>query len=202
MNGKKIIAAVVVVLCAVAFYFCYWTKTPTYSLGLIQDAVQTHDVVKFQKHVNVNKVIDGVFDSAISAQEEITGQNIRNNLFALRFLAVIKPGIVSELEKEVLRKVEGREATGSKKDYGIVGDSIDNVGESKMQVKDMTVKESKNGLAYVDIKAYVPAAEKDMIMTVKMIELEDGTWCVEEITNMTEILVELDRIKKQQASQQ
>lgn len=196
MNGKKIgIGAIVVILCAVAFYFCYWTKTPTYSIGIIRDAVASHDVIKFQKHVNTKNLLSEAFDSILIAQEKITGESLRHNRFAMAIVMNLKPGIIDELEDELIDAVEGKSGESDKKELGIVNGAVDNVKQAEIEIKDMTVKNSGDGLAYVDLKIYVLSVEKDMIMTVKMSELEDGTWRAEEITNLDDFLVELEKAK-------
>lgn len=196
MNGKKIgIGAVVVILCAVVFYFCYWTKTPTYSIGIIQDAIASHDVIKFQKHVNTKNLLSEAFDSILVAQEKITGESFRHNRFAMAIVMNLKPGIIDQLEDELIDAVEGKTGESEKKEMGIVDGAVDNVKQAELEIKDVTVKNSGDGLAYVDLKVYVPAAEKDMIMTVKMSELEDGTWRAEEISNLDDFLVELQKAK-------
>jgi hypothetical protein len=196
MNGKKIgIGAIVVILCAVAFYFCYWTKTPTYSIGIVREAIASHDVIKFQKHVNTKNLLSEAFDSILVAQEEITGESFRHNRFAMAIVANIKPSIVDALEDELIDAVEGKAGEPKKKDMGIVDGAVDNVKNAEMEIKSMSVKNSSDGLAYVDLNVYVPAAEQELVMTVKMSELADGTWRVEEITNLDDFLVEIENAK-------
>ena len=46
---KKLLAAGLLVLLALlGGWYYYWTKTPTYSLKLIQESVQQHDIEKFK----------------------------------------------------------------------------------------------------------------------------------------------------------
>ena len=49
-NAKKIgLGIVIAILCAIAFYFLYWIKTPAYSLNIIRESVVKHDVATFEK---------------------------------------------------------------------------------------------------------------------------------------------------------
>lgn len=60
---KKIIAAGVVaiaVLGGAGWYWWYYTKTPAYSLGIIKDSIQKHDVNKFKQHVDLDSFCPGV----------------------------------------------------------------------------------------------------------------------------------------------
>jgi len=186
MKGKKIIAAVVVVLCAAAFYFCYWMKTPTYSLGLIQDAVEAHDVVKFQKHVNLNHLIGKAYDDSITLQEEILGEEIRNDRFTMLLMERMKPAIVNGLENAILSRIEGKKHASSSytsTDSGM----FNNLSEEKTEVKNISVKEVQDGVAHVALTL------NNRNITVKMIELEDGTWRVEEIVNISEFFSETEK---------
>ncbi len=47
----------VVVLCSLAFYFFYWTKTPQYSINLIREAVKTHNTEMFEQYVDLDNLI-------------------------------------------------------------------------------------------------------------------------------------------------
>ena len=82
IKNKKIIMAISVVLVAVIaaslFYFFYWIKTPAYSLGLVRTAMEKHDLVQFERHVDLQSVYDRGFDALI--QEELSKSGESNNV--------------------------------------------------------------------------------------------------------------------------
>lgn len=196
MNSKKnVIIAVGTIVFAIAFYFLYWTKTPTYSIGLIEEAVKSHDVIKFKKHVNLDNVLEEAFDSLIVVQEEVTGQRISDNQFTMGMVMMMKSTVVDELEKEIFAAVEGKSRTKSNKNIGFFGGTASKMKNMQIDINDMSVKSNDNGIAYIDLKVYVPEVKKDMALTVKMSELSDGTWCLEELTNLSDFMLEIEKEK-------
>lgn len=61
INNKKIYKIigliVLLILAGCAFYFFYWVKTPQYSLKLIQESVQNHDVVALKRIRQIIKLL-------------------------------------------------------------------------------------------------------------------------------------------------
>ena len=159
-NNKNVIIVVGTIIFAIAFYFLYWTKTPTYSNGLIEEAVRSHDVIKFKKHVNLDNVLEEAFDSLIVVQEEVTGKRISNNQFTMGVVMMMKPAVVDELEKEILSAVENKTRTKSNKNLGAFSVTANSMKDMQIDIKDMSVKSNDNGIAYVDLKLYVPAVKK------------------------------------------
>ena len=52
---KKIgLGLIILILCAIAYYFLYFIKTPAYSIKIIQESIQKHDVATFEKHVDLD----------------------------------------------------------------------------------------------------------------------------------------------------
>ena len=97
-NNKKIYKIigliVLLILAGCAFYFFYWVKTPQYSLKLIQESVQNHDVVAFEKHVDTEALCTQAVDGFL-AQEMST--NDMNNPLIQGIIQTVKPAIVGNL---------------------------------------------------------------------------------------------------------
>ena len=73
-NQKKIgIGIVIAVLCALAFYFLYWVKSPVYSLNIIKDSIQKHDVNTFEKHVDMDTLYGTLYNRALAADKDCGG---------------------------------------------------------------------------------------------------------------------------------
>jgi hypothetical protein len=93
----------------------YWTGTPTYSLTQVQEAVRTHDLALFEKHVDVEGVTDSFVDAMIEeavapegeSQDpwERAGQAIGGGL--ARFM---RPKLTEEARKEIRRYVQTGQA--------------------------------------------------------------------------------------------
>lgn len=99
INNKKIYKIigliVLLILAGCAFYFFYWVKTPQYSLKLIQESVQNHDVVAFEKHVDTEALCTQAVDGFL-AQEMST--NDMNNPLIQGIIQTVKPAIVKSLK--------------------------------------------------------------------------------------------------------
>ena len=85
---------VLIILFALAYYFFCWMKSPTYSLMLIRDSIEKHDVMTFQKHVDLSSLLNKAFDDTIKATSIINKEDITS-----------KPNIVQALKEEILSEI-------------------------------------------------------------------------------------------------
>ena len=83
-NVKKIgLGVVVAILCALAYYFLYWTKTPVYSANIIRESIAKHDVVTFEKHVDMDTLYGkGYDDGAKKAYHRLMHRVASADIFA------------------------------------------------------------------------------------------------------------------------
>ncbi len=75
-SHKKIIlivGAIVILAAMAAFYLLYWVKTPQYSLNIIKESVAKHDLMTFERHVNLQNIgtqaIDDMIATTISPED-------------------------------------------------------------------------------------------------------------------------------------
>ena len=200
-NKKKIFVGILVIfICTLAFYFFYWIKTPTYSLNLIREAVQKHDVTSFEKHVDMDTLYTKAFDDALVAYDKIEGTNMLSNPLAAGFIQMLKAPTVSALKNQTIEAVKGENLTenqgesdaanfakGVKYKSGVI-DSI---------IKDASVISKETNEAVVAITLHNTKIDKDFIMNVKMSKLDDGTWKIKEITNLVNFLIDVDKAEKE-----
>ena len=198
-NKRKIyylIGIVIAVLVAVIFYFCYWIKTPTYSLNLIRTAVEKHDSVKFEEHVDLNQLYGRAVDDLISAN----GADASNPLVA-GMMQMFKQVAVPALSDATKRYVETGNfekkevpKNNQKIDPNEVADSMkDKTGVDTIEFKGVGNTKKDGKIAVVDIKVYDKQVKKDFIIQVKMRELDNGSWKVVEISNLKEYVQEHDK---------
>jgi len=107
MDKKKfigiIIALIIIGLCS---YFFYYTKTPTYSLNLIKDSIQKHDVATFKKHVDLDSLISRGYDDLMAVSMNDLKDNSLGAGFAKGLIEMMKPTITNALKDGALRAVE------------------------------------------------------------------------------------------------
>lgn len=199
-NVKKIgLGVVVAILCALAFYFLYWTKTPVYSANIIRESIAKHDVVTFEKHVDMDTLYSKGYDDAIIAIDRIEKNGISTNPFAMGILQMMKPAIVNELKARTLEEIKGVDNAQSSKNNQAtkMAEGLQEKADVKnADFKDITVVSKENGEAIVALILHNKKFNKDFELRVKMTELQDGTWKLKAITNLVDFLVEVDKADK------
>lgn len=201
-NQKKIgIGAIVAILLGLAFYFLYWVKTPAYSLNIIREAAQKHDVTTFEKHVDLDSIGPKFVDDLIVAQAEISGENILSNPIAAGFIQAMKPSLVSFMKNETLKAVRGedisKDTVKEKNDKNELGKDVSKkLVKQTNEVKDVSVISKEGNIANVAMKIFDKSVDGEYTVKMKMSQLDDGKWKIKEITNTTEFLVTIDKLYK------
>ena len=194
MNAKKLgIGILVAILIAVSFYFFYWTKTPQYSITLIQQAVKNHNVDKFERYVDLDSIYNKAYDDVIA--KSVTPKNdtekVANALFA-GFMQMFKPTVVSALKEATLKEISGAQKleTSAQQQKGDVKDGITKVSEANRnsELKDISVIYKESEVAMVGITLHDKELSKDFVLKVKMNKLDNGEWRVKEINNLVEYM--------------
>ncbi|MHC1717890.1 MAG: hypothetical protein AB9883_04465 [Acidaminococcaceae bacterium] len=193
-NKKRniIVIAIIAIIASLAFYFLYWIKTPQYSLGIIKESIQKHDLVKFEKHVDLNNMYTRAFDDLIMAT---LSEDDKSNPFIFGIASMMKNIVVPTLTDETKKFVETGsfevKKTNSKNDGQQIADNMKNksgVETIEYNGVESTSKEGK--IAVVNIKITDKQVKKSFIIKLKMRELDDGTWQLTEISNLKEYLKE------------
>ena len=52
-----LLGALGLILAGLLFYFFYWIKTPTYTVGIIKTAIEQKDMTAFEKHVDLDALL-------------------------------------------------------------------------------------------------------------------------------------------------
>lgn len=196
-NSRLFIIAGVVGLCIVGllFYFLYWVKTPAYSLNLIREAVEKHDLIKFEKHVDTESLYNRAFDDIV--QKSLSESGYENNQLVMGLVGMIKKTAVDEMISQTKKYVETgdfettEKNTATKQTNKPDGKSMaanmnKNVGVSYMQFKGIENTQKDGKIAVVTTKVYDKKLEKDFNIKLKMRELENGEWKVVEVSNLAE----------------
>lgn len=201
-NQKKLgIAIIAAIVCAVAFYFLYWIKTPVYSLGIVRDSIQKHDVATFEKHVDLDTLYDKGFEDALIAYDKLHGNDLMSNPLAVGFIQMMKPTVVSGLKAKTLDTIKGESDVEQSKAFGndaeqITQDLKKSSGINDSNFSDASVVSKDGKEAIVAIKIHNKKLEKDFVLKVKMSQLDDGTWKVKELTNLVDFMLEVDTATK------
>jgi hypothetical protein len=112
MTKTKLIAFTLpaVLLAGGTFAYWHWTHTPTYSLRQIQKALETHDVAKFEKHVDIQSVssrlIDDMMSHALKETQPQSGAEGLGTALAAGLVQLMKPRLVEAIREQAVRLVE------------------------------------------------------------------------------------------------
>lgn len=98
---KRLAVSVVVVVVGLLAGWYYWTGSIQYSLRQIQQAIKTHDRYLFEKHVDIDNLLDRMVDDLIQQR------GIREDTALLAgVVSEWKEKSVRQWKKELLRNVE------------------------------------------------------------------------------------------------
>ena len=206
MTGKQrniIIGALIVVLCALAYYFFYWIKTPQYSLNLIRDAVKTHNTEKFERHVDLDTLLNKGYDDVIAYYMKTEGKDLGGfQAIAVGAAQLVKPSVTAALKADILKSVSGDKEIGNDKSSGSLNknqnnqqnqqnqlnNAVDKIANNNTEVKDISVIAKEADVSTVAITLFNKDLNKNFDLKLKMNKLENGEWRIKEITNLIELL--------------
>ena len=79
---KKIFIIIGLILAAGAgFYFGYWTKTPAYAAGEIQQSIQKKDLQLFKERVDMEKVYSYAVDDVLAELKTLDDAKIEDAFY-------------------------------------------------------------------------------------------------------------------------
>ena len=189
---KPVIAGAAILLCAALYYFLYFVRTPEYSLNLIREAVQKHDMIAFERHVDTDHICNKLVDDymvALSQKE--------NNPMAIGLMNMMKPALVAHLKEAVLEAArgEGQEPTKTQnKEIDEMTEALKDNIYNDMKFKSASVIYKDGSEAVVAIALVHPDYNRPVELKVRMVQLDSGKWRVKEIANLMEFLGETKRV--------
>ena len=192
-NGQKIAVGLIsVVVCAALFYFFYYTKTPVYSVKLIGEAVQKHDLETFDRHVDLKHMIGKIYDDYVLIESKDNG-SLAGNAFAQGLVNALKPVAVAELQDSVYEEIAQKEPATRQKDAKI--NVLDRFKQSKnaSNLKEVSTLSKNGDTAVVGIKYHNRKVDKDYTVKIKMEKMKDGKWRAKEITNLVAVLEQTEQ---------
>ena len=217
MNGfvqsmKKRLIAFAVVLVILAGAGGYWyvemyTKTPEYTIQMVQEAVAGHNKDKLYKYVAVDHMLDtasdAMLDGLIQAMVPATGDTREavSNLTRM-----FKNPVVLSLKNAVDNYVEygtwnNKDDSTAALDNTVDADMIVNkIGLPSIQMEklDSMAVDKENGTALAKVRVLQTEADEEFVLDVELCEQEDGSWQVYEITNFQDFVQEMQNIRQKQ----
>lgn len=212
LNKKKYFVAIgiIIVLLASVFGYWYWTKTPQYSLRLIQEAVAKHDLPTFDKLVDldtvISRAIDQLMDAKMNDPAEVRDDAMNN--MALGFLNAMKPAMISSAKDQIRSYIEKGSFDQKQNKNGDNKDNPDikveeiykNAGGGTAEFKGVDYVKKDGKIAIVGMKVFYPKLGAHVILELKMREL-DGYWQLAEINNFGEFLTKVEKLEKEKLAE-
>jgi hypothetical protein len=196
----SVVAAAVVVM-ALAFAvggYWYYTRTPTYSLKQISNAIEARNLQLFEKHVDVEAVSKDVVGALVQEAGAATAANARDNPWAAAgaalgqgLVAAMRPGLETQLAQGIRNGVS---APGN--------------DEASSQLRSAftlnRIEQEARGFA----DAWITATDPEKRTRTVQVRLKDqgGYWQVMALPNLADILrtereaAELARLRTKKAS--
>ena len=100
-NKKYILITAALIVIGAALYFFYWMRTPQYTFTQIHEAVQQHDLTKFEKHVDLNSLYAHAYDDVVYYA---FGDPKEANPFLLGIVQSLKSVVVPIMTEQTMQK--------------------------------------------------------------------------------------------------
>lgn len=211
MSNKRkytILGIVVVLLIAIVGGYMYYKRTPTYTFNLIKESMEKHDYDTFSKHVDSQNLISAAYDDILDAALDDPDMDESVKGFAGGFIKLMKPGIVAELNDELMQYVKTGETKAKSSDSKKENDSEkagDNIKEQtnidKLTFKRVGDSRDEDGFRITGIVFEDKQLGKEFTLEVKMKQLDDGTWQVLKIANLKQYIQEEEKARKEKLAE-
>ena len=186
MKKLFIIIGLIVALAA-GFYFGYWTKTPAYAAGEIQQALQKKDLQLFKERVNMEKVYSYAIDDIL---DELKADSLPEHKIA----AAIVKGLKQEIITELIHRTEISFETEARQSKSFLDEPVESitayVGSAALSMTDVLHVEEQGNSAIVKVKIHDKDLNKDFIWHVQMEKDINGSWTAVRVLNLKEYLKE------------
>lgn len=187
------VVIVLVCLTAVAVSWHAWTSSPTYALRQAARAVGEHDLVTFQKYVDVERVCERFVDDMMASVTEETGDNPFGGL-AAGMIMMMRPRLVEAMQAAIERAIETGEMTAGGKD------DVDAAGQVRPYWRTASDEESgfrrvafvrkEGAVAIAGLEMFDADAQSSFTIELKLRDL-GGHYQIVEIANLRETMAAL-----------
>ncbi|MDU7216274.1 MAG: hypothetical protein E6293_02130 [Dialister sp.] len=185
---KKLFVIIgLIIALAAGFYFGYWTKTPAYAAGEIQQALQKKDLQLFKERVNMEKVYSYAIDDIL---DELKAGNLPEHKIA----AAIVKGLKQEIITELIHRTESSFEMETRQSKSFLDEPVESItayaGSAALSMTDVLNVEEQGNSAIVKVKIHDKDLNKDFIWHVQMEKDINGSWTAVRVLNLKEYLKE------------
>ena len=192
---KLLIIIILLVTAAVGFYFGYWTNTPAYAAGEIQQAVQKKDLQLFKERVDMEKVYSSAIDDILS---ELKADGQPEHKMAATVIRGLKKDLIRELIRRTELKFQAKEVPDSSLMYKPLKSITAYIGSAALSMTDVLDVEEKDGLAFANIKLHDKKLAQDFLWRVQLEKDPHNKWTAVKIVNLKEYMKKRKELLKNQ----
>ena len=192
---KLLIIIILLVTAAVGFYFGYWTNTPAYAAGEIQQAVQKKDLQLFKERVDMEKVYSSAIDDILS---ELKADGQPEHKMAATVIRGLKKDLIRELIRRTELKFQAKEVPDSSLMDKPLKSITAYIGSAALSMTDVLDVEEKDGLAFANIKLHDTKLDQDFLWRVQLEKDPNNKWTAVKIVNLKEYMEKRKELLKNQ----
>ena len=200
---KRLLLLVVLLALAAGGYYYYRSlkQGPSGALVAAAAAVQTHDMVTFEKYVDVSSVTSHLVDDVAQQSSALTSLMPGGSLMMGGAMRLLKPALAKAAHQEVQRYVEtgSLEAAAAAAPKRIVNVSLTGLASKIVnpdsEFKGIKYTREEGDIAFIGLEVTQPKYDTTMVVEVKMRRLGDH-WQMMQITNSGELLRGVARLEK------
>lgn len=198
---RRIIALAVVLIVVTAgvgwWYVNHYTKTPEYTIKMVQEAVADHNKDKLYKYVDVDHMLDTASDAMLDGLVQASVPAAGATKDAISSLTMMfKSSVMLSLQEAVGNYVEfgswsnpgeKKDAMAAAVDANMVVYHLGLPSISFQKLESMVI-EDENGIAVAKVRVHQADIGEDFVLDVELTQIEDGSWQVYEITNFSDFV--------------
>ena len=197
--GITAVGACVVLVAGIVYW--QWTKAPSYSLKQVSNAIETHDLMKFQKYVDIESAVARFVDQTMTenlAKQQASGNSLGAD-FAQGIIQAMKPQLQSTIEQQIKALVE-KGSDSAEED--VADDANINLAnffqrnkETNLEYRGVEGTKKEGKIATVTLAFYQPQTKDEMRLDVKMRQM-DGYWQVAELPNASAFVDQVNTVRE------
>jgi len=198
-----IAGSIFIVVVLLLSYFFYYTKTPAYSIYIVQKAIEQHDWETFADHVDTDHVLSSAFDDILEeSRSDAEAANMAKNLTE-PFLQILKPGLVDSLQDCLHDYIEAGNYETNLQDMDIrqrlnLEDMKKDTDLNFVRYKNVLyTKKSDNGNPVVGIVVTDSVLKQSFVLDLAMRKNLDGSWKIIKILNLKEYIRAIKKARQE-----
>ena len=206
------VGVILIVLCVIYFVCNTHAKTPEYTIQIIEESLNSHDMKTFNNCVDVDGLlntsydsfVEGMIDSDRSMPNEVK-DSIANftQLLKVPLMVSMKSAIENYVETGSFEPQNKSESNKDNLDTSLIAtsDILERAGLTKMefrQVDDVKIDSENQDQAIAEVRVYQQEAAREFTFEVLLKKNDSGEWRVVSINNFRTFIDMINQTRREQ----